>query len=113
MDYGSLILTRAAILMKSIFPPAMNPESIMPAERKLFPLAAEFSSPRPAKPCAGNPKGKPGKPFDMLAIPGKPARKAPGKPGNPFARFGTLPYSPSSPSPESREAVPFAGFPPK
>ena len=74
-------------MMKSMFPPAMNPESIMPAERKVFPLTGEFSSPRPAKPWAGNPKGKPGKPLDMLAIPGNPAIRAPGKPGKPFERF--------------------------
>ena len=89
--------------MKSMFPPAMKPVSFT-----LLCPVTELGSP-PAKPCAGNPKGKPGKPFDIFAIPGKPARNAPGKAGKPGGRFWIFPYSGGSmPSPESLLAVPLA-----
>ena len=93
-------LTRAAIFMKSMFPPERKPVSM---KLGTLPPPLPPSSPTPAKPWAGNPKGNPGKPFVFCPDIGNPAMKLKGEPPRPA--------SPSSPRPESREAVPLAGRP--
>ena len=61
----------------------------------------------PVKPWAGNPKGKPGKPFES---PGKGNPACAKKAAGPAQAEEDM-ESPSIPKPESLEAVPLAEFP--
>ncbi len=95
------LLTRAAIFMKSIFPPDRKPVSMkLGSLPPPLPPSSPKGPPAPAKPWAGNPKGNPGKPLVFCPGIGNPDMKLKGPP-----RLA----SPSSPRPESREAVPLAG----